>query len=91
VLRMRNVSRHKSMEVLQAYVPCSGIMHGAGHRAAASWPWHPGNPSLTGRKGWGPGTVALSSGKYDGSAADQFIEDYNFVMSKTSAQRISAG
>src|ERR1700685_4482256 len=44
--------------------------------AAPAWGWmvrrrerRPnGNPSLTGRKGWGPGTVALSSGKCDGSA-----------------------
>ena len=36
-----------------------------------------GNPSLTGRKGWGPGTEALSSGKYDGSAASQ--KNDNFV------------
>jgi hypothetical protein len=65
----------------------------AGHLRVRS---ETGNPSLTGRKGWGPGTVALSSGKYDGSAAVQIkvyggsTEGQNFSICNLSTETTKA-
>ena len=51
---------------------------GGEHRDGLNWVWTtlggPGKPQPNGRKGWGPGTAALSPGKCDDSATNHPIQ-----------------